>query len=116
MQTALVAFDSKQLGLILTKMLSNFAFETVFAENVEQVREYLTTQKTDVFITDWTFAGVDMTAFFSSLADKPITIFVSNVCQPEQIQKALDVGISEYIIKPFDNDILQSKLAMVGLL
>ena len=46
----------------------------------------------------------------------PQIIFCSSNTEPDKIQEALDVGVDEYIMKPFDHDILQSKIAMVGLL
>ena len=34
----------------------------------------------------------------------------------DHIKQALDAGADEYIMKPFDSDIIQSKFTLVGLL
>ncbi len=34
----------------------------------------------------------------------------------EQIQLAIDAGANEYIMKPFDSEIVESKLLQVGLI
>ena len=34
----------------------------------------------------------------------------------DHIQEALDAGANEYIMKPFDSDIIQAKFQQVGLL
>lgn len=116
MQTAVIAFDSKQLNTILTKMLACVGFETIIAENTEQLRLILQKQKPSLLLSDWTLASDDIATFLSKQENLPKVIFVSKENHPEKIAKALQIGVDEYIIKPFDNDILQSKLSMVGLL
>ena len=116
MQTAIIAFDSKQLNLILTKMLGCFGFETILTENTEQLRLALQKQNPHLLLTDWALDGDNILDFLSKQEKLPKIIFVSKENHPEKIAKALQIGVDEYIIKPFDNDILQSKLAMVGLL
>ena len=116
MQNAIIAFDSKQLTVILTKMLGCFGFETITVENTEQLRLTLQNKNSDLLLTDWFLRKDDMLEFLSKQNVRPRTIFVSKENNPQKIIKALEVGVDEYIIKPFDNDILQSKLAMVGLL
>lgn len=116
MQTAIIAFDSKQLNLILTKMLGCFGFETIIAENTEQLRLALQKEKTALLLCDW-FLDTDSTLdFLAKQTNLPKIIFVSKENNPEKIAQTLQAGVDEYIIKPFDNDILQSKLSMVGLL
>ena len=116
MQTAIIAFDSKQLSLILSKMMNNFGFETITVENTEQLRLIILKQEPALLLADWTLDEQSMLSFLSRLEKKPKTILISKESRPEKIVKALDVNIDEYIIKPFDNDILQSKLSMIGLL
>ena len=116
MQTAIIAFDSKQLNLILTKMLGCFGFETIIAENTEQLRLALAKENPSVVLTDWSLSGDNVLNFLSKQEKLPKVIFISKENNPEKIADALNIGIDEYIIKPFDNDILQSKLSMVGLL
>ena len=116
MQNVIIAFDSKQLTLILEKMLGSFGFDTTKAENTEQIRVLLKKGSKILLLSDWNLAGQSMIDFLSRIENKPTTIFISKENSPEKIITALQNGIDEYIIKPFDNDILQSKLSMVGLL
>ncbi|MBP5534051.1 MAG: response regulator [Alphaproteobacteria bacterium] len=116
MQTALVAFDSKQLSAIMEKMLEDLGFDCLIASDFEEVSQILAERNPAVLFLDWTLNNQDVSEFLSKLQEKPILIFVSKEKDPKQIQKALDLGIDEYIMKPFDNDILQSKLSLAGLL
>ena len=46
----------------------------------------------------------------------PRVIFCSVENDLDRIREALDEGASEYIMKPFDGDIVASKLALAGVL
>ena len=116
MQTALIAFDSKQLTLILSKMLEDFGFVSVFANTPEQIKPMIEENNPAVLFRDWTLAGKNIGDIVKDIRQKTTVIFVSKEKEPTQIAQALDLGAAEYIMKPFDNDILQSKLAMAGLL
>lgn len=116
MQSALIAFDSKQLSAIMEKMLVDLGFKCLMAKTLEETSDILSKEKPAVLFADWTLNGQDVADFLSKLSSKPILIFVSNEKNVKQIQKALDLGVDEYIMKPFDNDILQSKLSLAGLL
>ena len=45
----------------------------------------------------------------------PRVLFCSVETAPAMIRQALDAGASEFIMKPFDGEILASKLALAGL-
>ena len=46
---------------------------------------------------------------------KPKVIFCSAENDLERIREALDAGAAEYIIKPFDGEIVAEKLALAGI-
>lgn len=116
MQGALIAFDSKQLSAIMEKMLEDLGFKCFIAKTQEEISDILSKENPAVLFIDWTLNDKEIAPFLSELDPKPILIFVSKEKKPKQIQKALDLGVNEYIMKPFDNDILQSKLSLAGLL
>jgi two-component system, chemotaxis family, chemotaxis protein CheY len=47
--------------------------------------------------------------------DKPSVIFCTVETEVEKIQEALDAGAREYIMKPFDSDIIAMKFIEAGL-
>ena len=47
---------------------------------------------------------------------KPIVVFCTTENDLSHIQEALNVGANEYIMKPFDADIIRGKLGGLGLL
>jgi len=48
--------------------------------------------------------------------DAPIVVFCTTENDLDHIQEAILAGANEYIMKPFDTEILQAKFAQVGLL
>jgi two-component system chemotaxis response regulator CheY len=47
--------------------------------------------------------------------DKPIVVFCTTENDVERIAEAIKAGADEYMMKPFDGDILHSKFAEAGL-
>jgi two-component system chemotaxis response regulator CheY len=48
--------------------------------------------------------------------DQPIVVFCTTENDIAHIQAAIGAGANEYIMKPFDSDIIHAKFAQVGLL
>jgi len=48
--------------------------------------------------------------------DQPVVVFCTTENDIQHIQEAIGAGANEYIMKPFDSDILQAKFVQVGLL
>jgi two-component system chemotaxis response regulator CheY len=48
--------------------------------------------------------------------DAPSVIFCTTENEMSRIQEGMAAGANEYIMKPFDGDIIKSKLEMLGLL
>lgn len=46
----------------------------------------------------------------------PKVIFCTIESKPKNIQKALKAGASEYIVKPFDSEIIKTKFTAAGLI
>ena len=47
--------------------------------------------------------------------EQPTVVFCTVENSVERIREALDTGADEYIMKPFDGDIIAAKFAQVGL-
>ncbi|GEM_PF-5576971 len=117
MQKALVAFDSEILNTILQKMLEDLGFEVTCTSSANQLAKICAQEEPCVVFFDLTLEGQDTLMLASAfLGKKPVLIVVSANTNPKTMKQALQNGANEYIMKPFDNDILQSKLSIVGLL
>jgi len=71
-------------------------------------------------LVDWAMPVMDGFDFVKHLrqmpdGDKPTVVFCTAVRDVERIVEALAAGADEYIMKPFDSDIIESKFALAGL-
>ena len=116
MKTAVIAFDSQQFNVILARMLNDLGFRVVTSEFFMQAVDACREKKADVLLTDWTFDGKSIQDLLKKISPFSNVVLVSQKNTPSEIEKALKLGIKEYIMKPFDSDILQNKLATLELI
>jgi two-component system chemotaxis response regulator CheY len=72
-------------------------------------------------LLDWNMPVMDGIDFLRSLremdgGDEPIVVFCTTLADIRHIQEALRAGANEYIIKPFDAEVLREKFLQLGLL
>lgn len=72
-------------------------------------------------LLDWNMPNRSGIEFLRALreldgGDAPRVVFCTTESDLRHIQEALDAGANEYIIKPFDAEILQQKFSQPGLL
>src|ERR1700709_678895 len=70
---------------------------------------------------DWNRPVMDVLQFLVALRkefgpDNPPVVFCTTENDMSHIEAAIECGAQEYIMKPFDEDILTGKLAQVGVL
>ena len=75
----------------------------------------------DAILLDWSMPVMDGMEFLRRLraepdGTRPVVVFCSAESRPDRIRLAIDHGAAEYIMKPFDGDIIASKFEAVGLI
>ena len=75
----------------------------------------------DAILLDWNMPVMDGMEFLLQLrqlrgGDRPKVIFCSTENDTDHIAKAIRAGANEYIMKPFDSEIIRSKFAQLGLI
>ena len=121
MATCLIADDSKVIRLLMSKIMNNLGFSVIEAEDGEDVVELAQTQTPDLIIMDWNLPVLDGIDALYKLKQLTLTqnikvIFCSSSSDETKIHQAIIGGADDYIIKPFDGDIIASKLTILGLL
>jgi two-component system chemotaxis response regulator CheY len=74
----------------------------------------------EAILLDWTMPVMTGIDFIKQLrqepkGDQPKVVFCTTENDVERIAEAIKAGADEYMMKPFDGDILQSKFAEAGL-
>ncbi|MGD9637768.1 MAG: PleD family two-component system response regulator [Alphaproteobacteria bacterium] len=121
MKTCLIVDDSKVIRMVARRILQELGFETSEAEDGEEAINLCKKSLPDGVLLDWNMPVKDGLQFLKELrampnGDKPIVVFCTTENDLDHIIEALGCGANEYIMKPFDSEILQAKFAQVGLL
>jgi two-component system chemotaxis response regulator CheY len=121
MKCCLIVDDSKVVRMVARKILEALQFEIVEAGDGRQAMEACEKAMPDAILLDWNMPVMNGIDFLRQLrqhahGDQPVVIFCTTENDMAHIQEALGAGANEYIMKPFDSDIVESKFAQVGLL
>ena len=100
----LIVEDDKFLRLLLERKLKNENFEVISAEDGEEALEKIVTEKPDLILLD---IILPKKSGFSVLEEinkdenlKKIPVFIiSNLGQPEDIERGKNLGAKEYFVK-----------------
>jgi two-component system chemotaxis response regulator CheY len=121
MKTCLVVDDSSVIRKVARRILEGLDFQIAEAENGEEAIEACRRQIPDAILLDWNMPKMDGYEFLRMLrrlpgGDKPKVVFCTTENDVAHIARALHAGANEYIMKPFDKDIVEAKFQEVGLL
>jgi two-component system chemotaxis response regulator CheY len=121
MKSCLVVDDSRVVRKVARKILEELDFACSEAEDGRQAVEACQTGMPDAILLDWNMPVMTGIEFLRRLrkmegGERPKVIFCTTENDLAHIQEALSAGANEYIMKPFDSDIIQAKFVQVGLL
>ncbi|MEP9375453.1 response regulator [Aquabacter sp. CN5-332] len=121
MKTGLVVDDSRVVRTVARRLLEGWSFTVTEAQNGAEALERCTEAMPDVILLDWNMPVANGVDFLKGLRASPggaapKVIFCTTMNDLDHITEALSLGADEYIMKPFDADILKEKLEAVGLL
>ena len=118
-RTCLIVDDSRIIRKVARRIVEGLGFEVDEAADGAEALAYCQSVMPDVVLLDWNMPVMDGMTFIRHLrehtgGDTPKVLFCSIETGPQQISDALSAGADDYVMKPFDGEILQSKLMEVG--
>jgi two-component system chemotaxis response regulator CheY len=121
MKTCLTVDDSKVVRKVIAKMLGELKIQTIEAENGKQALEECEKSLPDFILMDWNMpimSGLEFLKIFRSNKDNDQVkvIFCTTVNELEKIKEVVASGGDEYIMKPFDAQVLKDKLIQTGII
>lgn len=121
MKTCLIVDDSASVRSILKNIVMDMGFDCVEAENGEAAYHACGLRLPDVILLDWNMPVMDGFDFLKKLRKAeggrtPKVIFCTAENDVRKIRKALEAGADEYVMKPFDAEIIRNKFRLAGLL
>ncbi len=117
---AIVVDDSRATRTILKRALARQGFEVFEAGDGRQALDELgKTGPLDLALVDWNMpvmTGYELICELRARPDlnKMAIMMVTTETESSQVQRALDAGANEYVMKPFTEDVLKEKLLLLG--
>lgn len=120
MKTCLVVDDSRVVRTVAGRIVQDLNFQTLEAGDGAQALAKCREQMPDAILLDWNMPVMNGLDFLRALrreehGKKPVVVFCTNENDAEHITEAMRTGANEYIMKPFDADIVYSKFVETGL-
>jgi len=121
LRTCLVVDDSRVVRKVARRILESSGFAVTEADDGQKALDACRKQLPACILLDWNMPVMDGLTFLRALRrefgpENPPVVFCTTENDMEHIQAAMLSGAQEYIMKPFDEDILTGKFVQVGLL
>ena len=121
MKQCMIVDDSRVIRKVSRHIVESFAFEVTEAENGQDALAKCGEAMPDLILLDWNMPVMNGIEFICALrrqdgGDRPKVVFCTTENDVAHIARALHAGANEYIMKPFDKEIVEAKFQEVGLI
>jgi len=120
MKSCLIVDDSKVIRKVARRILEELSFEIQEAVDGQDALDSCKANMPDAILLDWNMPVMNGIEFLQELRQteggaQPIVVFCTTENDLAHIRAAIQAGANEYIMKPFDRDIIEAKFTQVGL-
>lgn len=121
MKTCLVVDDSKVIRKVARRILEELNFNVIEAVDGKDALEKSIENSPEAVLLDWNMPVMDGLEYLVALRNEaglkqPIVVFCTTENDMAHIRRAIEFGADEYIMKPFDREIIEAKFLQVGLI
>ena len=120
MRTCLVVDDSRVIRKVARRILEDIGYEIAEAADGMEALAWCRAAMPDAILLDWNMPVMNGIEFLKKLraepgGEAPVVVFCTVENDLAHIHEALEAGANEYIMKPFDGDIIADKFVEAGL-
>lgn len=117
----LIADDDRRIALIVRQVLESLGFKEIqTARDGEAALGILAGGSVDMLITDWQMTpmdGISLVKFLRTSEDSPNRfipiIMLTGNAEREHVEMARDVGVTEFVVKPFSAKTLCDRIVLL---
>jgi two-component system chemotaxis response regulator CheY len=118
MQHCFVVDDSEIIRKFTRLIFESLGFRVSEADGPVAAMERLSLESPDYILVDWRMPGANSIEFISKirtlpLAQRPHIIYVVTEEEPREIKRAMANGADSFLLKPFNREIIEMKLAEI---
>lgn len=117
----LIVDDSRVVRKVLRRILEDLGYACEEADHADGAYEHcVNVAMPDVIMLDWNMPGEDGLEFLVRLrahehGHLPKVLFCTTECTKEGMEMVIAAGADEFVMKPFDGEIIKTKLRLLGL-
>lgn len=120
-QTCLIVDDSRVVRKVARRIMEDLTFTCEEAEDGVQALAAVKQKFPTLIILDWNMPNMNGLEFLQAMralpgGDAPKVVMCTTENDMSHIMQAMQSGANEYIMKPFDKEIVENKLTQIGLL
>lgn len=120
-RTCLVVDDSLVVRKAARRIIEGLGFTVTEARDGQEALEACRTHLPDGVLLDWNMPVMDGITFLRAARaefgpDQPRIVLCTTEAEFARIVQALEAGAQEYVMKPFDAEIIRDKFEQAGLL
>jgi DNA-binding response OmpR family regulator len=118
MTTILLADNDTFLLKFLQRKLQSYDYQVITAANGIIALSIINSHKIDIFITEIQLAflsGLELVTIIKKQNKKIPIIILSNINSEHIIMQAYQMGVNDYIVKPFDIDTFNLRIKRILL-
>ena len=120
-KTCLIVDDSRVVRKVARRILEDLSFTCDEAEDGKFALDAVQKKMPDLVILDWNMPNMNGLEFLQSLrglpnGGTPKVVMCTTENDMSHIMQAMQNGANEYIMKPFDKEIVENKLSLIGLI
>jgi two-component system chemotaxis response regulator CheY len=122
MKNCLIVDDSSVVRKVARRILEDLDFTVREAEDGATALDACRREMPDVILLDWTLPVMNGVEFLTALrkeakgAKGPKVVFCTTERDIGHLARAIRAGADDYLLKPFDRDLVEAKLQEVGVL
>jgi two-component system chemotaxis response regulator CheY len=115
-KTVLIVDDMRMTRMKLRKICTELGIKNI-SEAVDgmQALEMMVNSKPDLLLSDWNMPNISGIELIKKIRDNPAlsdvpVIFITAEAEKNSIIKSLQFGVSDYILKPFNDENVKAKI------
>ena len=121
MKRCLIVDDSRVVRKVASRIIQDLQFQVTEAGDGAEALAACREEMPDAVLLDWNMPVMNGLDFLRSLRREeggkdPVVVFCSTENDADHIGEAVRSGADEFVMKPFDADIIKSKFLEAGLI